>query len=93
MQVGRSTHNVTIDAIGPKTYTFRDLVEEIGHAVGRSPQIVSIPPVAMWAPLVGALPQHLEENLAVALQLDRAYAVHGEQPLLGLGSQDGHLSQ
>ncbi|MBU2601123.1 MAG: NAD(P)H-binding protein [Actinobacteria bacterium] len=49
VRVGRNTDNVTIDATGPETYTFKDLVKEIGHAVGRSPRIVSIPSGAMWA--------------------------------------------
>ncbi|NIR41882.1 MAG: epimerase, partial [Actinobacteria bacterium] len=36
--------NITVEAIGPETFTFRELVEEIGAAIGRRRPIVSIPP-------------------------------------------------
>jgi uncharacterized protein YbjT (DUF2867 family) len=32
------------DAIGPETYTYRELVETIAAAVGRRPRLVSVPP-------------------------------------------------
>lgn len=41
---GRKTENVIMDAIGPETFTYRGLVEEIGRAIGRQRPIVSIPP-------------------------------------------------
>ena len=33
-----------IDAIGPETFTYRDLVQEIAHAIGVRRPIVSVPP-------------------------------------------------
>jgi len=41
---GSSRDSVVINAIGPETFTFRSLVENIGQAIGRVRPIVSIPP-------------------------------------------------
>jgi uncharacterized protein YbjT (DUF2867 family) len=35
---------VTIDAIGPETFTYRELVQLVGRAIGRERPIVNIPP-------------------------------------------------
>jgi NADH dehydrogenase len=39
-----STENVVWDAIGPETFTYRELVSIIGEAIGRQRPVVSIPP-------------------------------------------------
>ncbi len=36
--------NVTIDAIGPETFTYRELVRIIGEAIGKKRHIISVPP-------------------------------------------------
>jgi uncharacterized protein YbjT (DUF2867 family) len=41
---GRHGNNAIIDAIGPETFTYRGLVETIGHLIGKPRPIVSIPP-------------------------------------------------
>jgi NADH dehydrogenase len=41
---GARADNVTVDAIGPETFTFRELVAAIGRRIGRERPIVSIPP-------------------------------------------------
>ncbi len=53
---GRSA-NETFDAAGPEVYTFADLVQAIGAAVGRFPRIVRTPGALMLAvsAVVGAL--------------------------------------
>ena len=38
------SENVVRDAIGPETFTYRELVSVIGNAIGRPRPIVSIPP-------------------------------------------------
>ncbi len=38
------TENVTIDAIGPETFTFRELVKSIGGIIGKRRPILSVPP-------------------------------------------------
>jgi NADH dehydrogenase len=43
---GGRQDGVTIDAIGPETFTYRRLVEEIGRIIGKPRPIVSIPPSA-----------------------------------------------
>ena len=44
------TDNVTVDAAGPDTMTYAELVEGIAIAVGRRPQIVVMPPrLTLWA--------------------------------------------
>ncbi len=44
VEQGRKTENVIIDAIGPETFTYRDLAKEIGMAIGRRRPIISISP-------------------------------------------------
>lgn len=41
---GRARENEVIDAIGPETFTYRGLVEEVGRAIRRQRPIVSVPP-------------------------------------------------
>ncbi|MCP4426430.1 MAG: NAD(P)H-binding protein, partial [Chloroflexi bacterium] len=41
---GESRANAVIDAIGPETFTYRELVEQIGAIIGKKRQILSIPP-------------------------------------------------
>jgi uncharacterized protein YbjT (DUF2867 family) len=39
-----SSKNVVVDAIGPETFTYRELVTAIGRAVGRQRPMIGIPP-------------------------------------------------
>lgn len=41
---GGGTQNRTIDAIGPETFTYRELVRTIGKIIGKPRPIVSVPP-------------------------------------------------
>ena len=41
---GGGTQNHTIDAIGPETFTYRELVSTIGQIIGKPRPIVSVPP-------------------------------------------------
>ena len=41
---GRATDSVIIDAIGPETFTYRELVQVIGQLIGRPRPVVSLPP-------------------------------------------------
>lgn len=46
---GQATENRIIDAIGPETFTYRELVERIGRIINASRKIVSISPaVGYW---------------------------------------------
>jgi NADH dehydrogenase len=57
VQQGGSRENTIINAIGPETFTYRDLVATIGRLIGTRRPIVSVPPwlgyAAGWA--LGAL--------------------------------------
>ena len=44
VEAAGSAENVVVDAIGPETFTYRELVSVIGDAIGRRRPIVSIPP-------------------------------------------------
>lgn len=44
VEQGQRTENVIINAIGPETFTYRGLVEEIGRIIGKRRPIISIPP-------------------------------------------------
>jgi NADH dehydrogenase len=54
---GEGTTNRIVDAIGPETFTFRELVELIGQIIGRPRRIVSVPPALGYvvASLIGKL--------------------------------------
>jgi uncharacterized protein YbjT (DUF2867 family) len=41
---GAGGDNVTVNAIGPETFTYRGLVETIGEIIGKPRRIVSVPP-------------------------------------------------
>lgn len=43
VEQGSSRENVVIDAIGPETFTYRELVKAIGDAIGKQRPIISIP--------------------------------------------------
>ena len=41
---GEEREDTIIDAIGPETYTYREMVREIGRAIGRQRPLFSVPP-------------------------------------------------
>jgi NADH dehydrogenase len=44
VEQGQSRENVIIDAIGPETFTYRGLVEEIGAIIGKKRPVIGVPP-------------------------------------------------
>ena len=49
VQHGRGTENVVVNAIGPETFTYRELVQAVGEAIGRRRLLVNVPPgVGCW---------------------------------------------
>jgi len=44
VEAASSAENIVLDAIGPETFTYRELVSVIGEAIGRPRPILSIPP-------------------------------------------------
>ena len=46
---GQSRENVVINAIGPETFTYRQLVATIGEIIGHKRPILSVPPVLGYA--------------------------------------------
>ncbi len=57
IQQGKSRENVTINAIGPETFTYRELAAAIGRIIGKRRPIVSVPPWLGYAVgrMLGAL--------------------------------------
>ncbi len=50
VQQGATRENKIIDAIGPETFTYRELVEVIGRIIGRKRPVVPMPPLlGFWA--------------------------------------------
>ncbi len=41
---GQKRDNIIIDAIGPETFTYRSLIQDIGLIIGKSRPIISMPP-------------------------------------------------
>ena len=52
VEQGAKRENVTIDAIGPETFTYRELVRTIGETIGKERPVISVPPavgyLAAW---------------------------------------------
>ncbi len=51
VEQGAKRDNVIIDAIGPETFTYRELVKVIGEAIGNKRPVISVPPAVGY--LVG----------------------------------------
>jgi NADH dehydrogenase len=49
VQKGRETDNSVINAIGPETFTYRELVKTVSEIIGKRRPIVSVPPVFGYA--------------------------------------------
>jgi uncharacterized protein YbjT (DUF2867 family) len=45
VEQGQEKDNCIIDAIGPETFTYRELVQAIAAAIGKRPVVVGVPPV------------------------------------------------
>ena len=50
---GMRSENVIVNAIGPETFTYRELVKSVGDAIGRPQTLVNMPPGMGW--LCGSL--------------------------------------
>lgn len=48
VEQGKSRENRIIDAIGPETFTYRELVRTIGEIIGARRPIISVPPAVGW---------------------------------------------
>ncbi|MGD9187152.1 MAG: NAD(P)H-binding protein [Desulfobacteraceae bacterium] len=44
IQYGRERNNLVVDAIGPETFTYRELVKRIGEIIHKRRPIISVPP-------------------------------------------------
>lgn len=63
VEQGRSRENRIIDAIGPETFTYRDLVRKIGDIIGARRLIVGVPPWFGYA--VGSLISRLQGDVFI----------------------------
>ena len=45
VEQGQQTNNTIINAIGPETFTYRELVQKIGDIIGKQRPIISVPPI------------------------------------------------
>jgi NADH dehydrogenase len=48
IEYGKTGENVTVDAVGPETFTYRALVETIGRTIGANRPVVRIPSPLGW---------------------------------------------
>jgi NADH dehydrogenase len=52
VEQGAKRDNVIIDAIGPETFTYRELIKVIGEMIGKNRPVISVPPavgfLAVW---------------------------------------------
>jgi uncharacterized protein YbjT (DUF2867 family) len=49
VEQGKQRENVIIDAIGPETFTYRDMVRTIGEIIGFNRPVLSMPPILAYA--------------------------------------------
>ncbi len=63
VEQGQKRENCIIDAIGPETFTYRGLVEELGKAIGRQRPIISLPPAVGYS--IGSIIGKLVGDVAI----------------------------
>ena len=79
VEQGKSREDIIINAIGPETFTYREMVEEIGTILGKGRPIISIPPTVGY--IVGSIigkivgdvlitPEEIEGLMANLLYVD-----------------------
>ncbi|MEW5961895.1 MAG: NAD-dependent epimerase/dehydratase family protein [Chloroflexota bacterium] len=82
---GQKNENAIIDAIGPETFTYRDLVQTIGQVIGKPRPVISVPPALGYlaGTLIGKLVgdvmitrQEIEGLMADLLYVDSPPAGH-----------------
>lgn len=69
IEAAREPDDVTVDAGGPESFTFEELVRTIGSAIGCKPRIVHLPVVAVSA-LARLLSMGLRDELLTREELD-----------------------
>ncbi|MBW1810474.1 MAG: NAD(P)H-binding protein [Deltaproteobacteria bacterium] len=60
---GQVAENVIIDAIGPETFTYRELVKAIARIIGKKRLVVSFPP--LWGYWIGALVSRIKGDVTI----------------------------
>jgi len=63
VEQGQKEENCIIDAVGPETFTYRELVKEIGKIIGKRRPIISIPPSLGY--LIGTLIGKIIEDVMI----------------------------
>jgi NADH dehydrogenase len=63
VQCGENRANLTVNAIGPETFTYRELVQTIGRLIGKERPIIPVPPwFGYWA---GKVIGHLVQDVLI----------------------------
>ncbi len=65
VEYGRSAENVTVDAVGPETFTYRELVETIGRIIGERRPVVEVSSRLGW--LMGRLIGTLHGDVMITM--------------------------
>ena len=63
IQQGRESRNTIIDAIGPETFVYRELVRQVGIIIGKPRPILSIPPAVGY--VVGSVVGRLVSDVMI----------------------------
>lgn len=63
VEQGAATGNATINAIGPETFTYRELVKAVGRAIGRRRPIIGVPPSVGY--LVGLMMGKIVDDVMI----------------------------
>jgi NADH dehydrogenase len=65
VEYGKTTEDAVMDAVGPETFTYRDLVETVGRTIGANRPIVGIPCWLGW--LAGRLIGTLHRDVMITM--------------------------
>lgn len=63
VEQGGQRENITINAIGPETFTYRELAQKLGEIIGCNRRIVSVPPWLGYA--VGAIAGRFVDDVVI----------------------------
>jgi NADH dehydrogenase len=84
VEQGKKTENVVIDAIGPETFTYHDLAQEIGKAISKRRPIITVPPLKGF--ILGKLVGMLQHDVTITYDEIRglmADLLYTESPPIG----------
>ncbi|MFO8056125.1 MAG: NAD(P)H-binding protein [bacterium] len=70
VRLGDSDRNTIVDAVGPETFTYEDMVRQIGKRIGKNTPLIRVPPV--WGVLAGKVMEPFLKDVIITRDEIRA---------------------